>query len=75
MPAADSAALAIPNRDRKGVGLGGQSTWSFNSQIAASPTLQRHNPIAQIQNVNRICNSSRRLLAFSEKIAFPEPAG
>ena len=27
------------------------------------------------QNVRRICNSSLRLLAFSEKIAFPEPAG
>ena len=27
------------------------------------------------QNVSLICNSSLRLLAFSEKIAFPEPAG
>jgi hypothetical protein len=27
------------------------------------------------QNVNRVCNSSRRLFALSEKIALPDPAG
>jgi hypothetical protein len=31
--------------------------------------------VAGLQNVNLICNSNRRLFAFSEKIEFPDPAG